>query len=226
MNNSPLIQVFAPSGTAPNQCLPIKGVEDPFTDPPYAYLQVALVAQDSGGNPLPLFAYGNDVDSMATQSDGILGVVGFNAWFSVTGWNRAREASYQNMGNQTARGAGLMSAPGEWAIRHQPAAATQATITRAAGGLNVRHVCRSITVTLLGVAAQAPIEIFLRDGATGVGTILWSARLQCLAGDAQHIALSDLNIVGSSNTAMTLEFGAAPAATNFASVALTGFDAN
>jgi hypothetical protein len=49
--------------------------------------------------------------------------------------------------------------------------------------------------------------------------------MACLAGDGQTLVVSGLNIVGSLNTAMTLEFTAAPAATNFETVALTGHTA-
>lgn len=126
----------------------------------------------------------------------------------------------------------LTAPPANWAIQHQPAANTQATITRAAGGAGFQHVATSIAATLATVTADlsANVLVNLRDGASGAGTILWSARLvvdtnvatvagQPIAG----IALSGLNIPGSDDTAMTLEFSAGPGANIFETVALTGF---
>ncbi len=111
----------------------------------------------------------------------------------------------------------------QWAVYHAPAAATQATISRAAVA-GRRHVATSITVCLASVAAQAaPVVFSLRDGATGAGIIKWSATLVAPATYGQCVAVP-VNIVGSVNTAMTLESAAAPAASNFATVALTGYD--
>jgi hypothetical protein len=97
-------------------------------------------------------------------------------------------------------------------------------VTRAAVAAQ-RHVCRSITVSVAAVAAQGIIRFNLRDGATGAGTVLWSCAMIVLAGDSRQVTLSGLNIFGSVNTAMTLESAAAPAATNFATVSLSGYDA-
>lgn len=117
--------------------------------------------------------------------------------------------------------------PGQWAVTSNPAAATQATATRAAGAATVRHVANCVTVGLVAVAAQAaPVVYNLRDGATGVGTVLWSVALIGQAGVAQPpVTLCGLNIPGTAATAMTLESAAAPALSNFAFVTLTGFDA-
>jgi hypothetical protein len=85
-------------------------------------------------------------------------------------------------------------------------------------------VCKSITVSIAAVAAQGAINVVLRDGATGVGAILWQAVLIAAAGTSDRITLSGLNIAGSAGNAMTLETTAAPAATNFAVVSLSGYD--
>lgn len=117
----------------------------------------------------------------------------------------------------------LPAPPNTWAINHAPAAATKPTITRAAGGANVRHTATSITVCAVGVAAQGPITFNLRDGATGAGTVLWTATVSAPIGQSVCVSPAPVNIVGSRNTAMTLEAAAAPAATNFATVSLTGY---
>jgi hypothetical protein len=110
-----------------------------------------------------------------------------------------------------------------WSITNQPATATQATITKAAAP-GQRHVATSISAVISAVAAQPAIHVNLRDGATGAGTILWSQTVAVGAGGVAAIQLGGLNIPGTGGNAMTLETDAAPAATNFASVSLTGYD--
>lgn len=75
------------------------------------------------------------------------------------------------------------------------------------------------------VAVAAFISLVLRDGASGVGPILWQKTLgpfpagTMIAGD---ITFSDAGApFGSSNTAMTLEFLTAPSATGRQSVSIT-----
>jgi hypothetical protein len=111
-----------------------------------------------------------------------------------------------------------------WSIQHQPAAATAATIGQAAQA-GTRHIAKHITICVSGVAAQPSLVFNLRDGATGAGTIVWSARLSAAAG-ASSCQSADVDIIGTTNTAMTLESAAAPAATNFATVTLNGYDTN
>lgn len=109
-----------------------------------------------------------------------------------------------------------------WSVYHAPAAATQATIAKAAAA-GRRHVATSITVCLSSVAAQAaPVVFNLRDGASGAGTIKWTAAIIAPATQGQCVSAS-VNIVGSPNTAMTLESAAAPATSNFAAVTLNGY---
>lgn len=114
---------------------------------------------------------------------------------------------------------------GGWTKNHAPAAATQATISQAAGAAGIKNVCTSITVSLASAAAPTVgVVIFnLRDGATGAGTILWTARLSLPAtsGEAKSIALNCW-IEGTAATAMTLETSGAPAANVQASVSMTG----
>jgi hypothetical protein len=116
------------------------------------------------------------------------------------------------------------SRPGhEWGIQNSPVAATQATISKAAVA-NTRHVATSVTVCISAVAAQPGITFNLRDGATGAGSIIWTAVLaNSTVGGSTCVTSPPLNLIGSSNTAMTLESVGAPAATNFATVSLTGY---
>src|SRR5437879_1910538 len=91
---------------------------------------------------------------------------------------------------------------GHWAIFNQPAANTAATISKAA--IPSRHVATSVTVCISAVAAQPDIIFNLRDGATGAGTVLWTARLAAAAGTSTCVPVLPLNILGSANTQMTL----------------------
>jgi len=175
---------------------------------------------------------GDNADAVAVATLGELLTLARNTVFNGTAWDRFRSGSAAVLSGATSLGAGLVSDPGQWSINHVPAAATQATITRAAGGAGVRHVCCSIDAALVlpATANQAAITLNLRDGATGAGTILWSRRFGIGAANAadaqQEVSLSGLKIFGTANTAMTLEFSAAGAATTLQSVALTGHDAS
>lgn len=114
-----------------------------------------------------------------------------------------------------------------WRINNSPAVNTAATISQgAAAGL--RHVCTGF-VAVLGngaVAAAGTGTCNLRDGATGAGTLLWSMdfAIPAVAGSLQVISVSGLNIVGSTNTAMTLEFTAGGGANTSEKVNICGYD--
>lgn len=164
------------------------------------------------------------VDNMSSTL-GTLSTLGFGVLFHGNGWDRTRSLSADNLAAFSGIGGQVSAGPGEWAVEHRPAVSTQATISRAAVA-GVRHVARSITASLVAVAAQTVVDVLLRDGATGAGTVLWSTRVSAPAGGNVQVSLTGLNIVGSVNTAMTLEFSAAPVATNFEGVALTGYDAS
>lgn len=123
--------------------------------------------------------------------------------------------------------AALVVEPGCWSVTHAPAAATQATISKAAGAAGVRHVFRGGVVTLAGGAAAptaALVTVNLRDGATGAGTILatFTLGIEAVAGKCNVFVIPPLNIVGSAATAMTLETSAATGANVSASVTLVG----
>lgn len=113
----------------------------------------------------------------------------------------------------------------EFSITHSPAANTQATITKAAGGAAVRNVCRALSFTIANDAGakSGVIQVNLRDGGTGAGTILKSWRLIVPAGDVRGVALPGCEIPGTANTAMTLETSAAPGASVTADVNFEGY---
>lgn len=188
------------------------------------------------------FMYGYDLDisdgsqtgvnvwTPTPTTDGIAGTMmttaQLYAWNGAT-YERITTGSAANLAAAQVPGPLLATDPGEWSVTHTPAANTQATISRAAGAAGVRHVCKSITVSGIGLAAaaEASVLVNLRDGATGAGTILWSQRIYIPAGGQNGFSIAGLNIVGSAATAMTLEFAAAGGANTFESVAMTGYDA-
>lgn len=171
----------------------------------------------------------------AAPSALLVPVAAFNELFNGATWDRMRSASAANLAALSALGAQLITTPGNWSVFQIPAVATQATISRAAGATGVRHVCTSIRAKLrtATAATAATVTVNLRDGATGAGTILYSATLDIntnvatIAGkESDVIELTGLNIPGSAATAMTLETAAAPAANCFAEVQMTGYDAS
>lgn len=173
----------------------------------------------------------DNADALGTSNIGHLASVAHNIVFNGTSWDRMRSASAAVQSSANALGVPAVAMLGNWSINNVPAAATQATITRAAGAAGVRHVCTSVDATLIvpPTVNQPAIQINLRDGATGAGTILWSRRVGFgVAAGADgfefKVSLAPLSIFGSAATAMTLEFSAAGAATTLQSVALTGYD--
>lgn len=98
--------------------------------------------------------------------------------------------------------------PIEITVVGQPAVGAQATAGFAAVA-GVKYICRSISLSLAAQAGVAAgfVKCMLRDGATGVGAVIWLGVMGVdVAGRADHIVLSGLNIDGTTGNAMTLEF--------------------
>lgn len=154
---------------------------------------------------------------------GLLGV-------GVLGWNGAtfdkfRTASGTDNTAATSLGAVQVAQLSTWSVINTSAGATAATASKALGGGTVRHVATGITVCFGDTAAAVtPLLVSLRDGATGAGTILRTWFLSSpTAGGTRCENVTGLNMSGTANTAMTLEFAAAPAATASETVTLTGY---
>ena len=82
----------------------------------------------------------------------------------------------------------------------------------------------------LRLAADEPlrlrsVEMPLIDGVSGGGAQLWFGWLNipAVVGERDRIVISGLNLVGTANTAMTLEFNAAAGANTYESVSMTGY---
>jgi hypothetical protein len=142
------------------------------------------------------------------------------------GANILNNGGATNMSGATPSNNSAMAvSPGEKAVTSSPATNTQASASVAAGGASIRHVCRSITASFAaGATAGAATQVNLRDGATGAGTILRSWVLCAPVGDSRTVEAAGLNIIGSANTAMTLEFAAAGGATTLESCSLSYMD--
>jgi hypothetical protein len=111
----------------------------------------------------------------------------------------------------------------EWTLNSAPAAATRASAVRAAAGVGVRNVMDSFTASVAAVNAQVILNCTIRDGAYLAGVVIWQMLFKVVTASTHTISLSNLNLVGSPNTAMTIEFLTAPAAGNFQSVSALGF---
>jgi hypothetical protein len=114
-----------------------------------------------------------------------------------------------------------------WSKPSAPAAGSQATASIAAEA-GVRHVadkvCFSAASTTAPVLTQ--LSINLRDGATGAGTVIGTWTVAISAATGQNVSpycTPQLNLSGTTNTAMTAEFSAA-LANLFQAVTLTGFN--
>lgn len=127
------------------------------------------------------------------------------------------EATAASLGAATApEGTAVVTRPGDWAINDAPAAAIAASATKAAGAAGERHVATALSFIICAESATAPtatnLNVTLRDGASGVGTILMIWRIHVaadmLSENIAQVTLGGLNVVGSVNTAMTLEFNA------------------
>jgi hypothetical protein len=138
----------------------------------------------------------------------------------------ARLLGVADVSDRSARQLGAVTKPQEWAQEFTPAAGVRATSTKAAGGAGVRHVCTAIVVSLATNAATAVLNDWvLRDGASTIGAPLFGGIIgvPATADESRTVAVTGLAIVGSLNTAMTLELDAAPPASGIQRVALAGY---
>lgn len=150
-------------------------------------------------------------------------------------WQRRISAALANFPtavtttSRNATGVAVAEKSSRWAIYHNPAAGSQATISIAAEAA-VRHVadCISFSAAATTNPSATALTINLRDGATGAGTIIqsWQVVVTAATGTlVQPFGLCGLNTPGTTNTAMTLEFSAS-LANLIQSVSLTGYNVN
>lgn len=181
-----------------------------------------MFALDSAGT-FDRLRLGPAGDSQAA-SDFNLFTRGRDEIFNGSTFDRIRSASAANLALQSGLGAALVANPGNWAQQDAPGGNTQATTTRAAVA-GQRHVCTSIHASLAGTGVSGLVNVLLRDGASGVGAVLWNGVMIIAAGESRSIDLGGLDILGSVNTAMTLEFDAAGGVNTEEAVSITGYTA-
>ena len=143
--------------------------------------------------------------------------------FNGTTFDRWDGVSATNNTETTTVGVARIAPVGTWSVTNTANAGTPSA-SKAAGGGTVRHVATCVSVNVGAAAtAQPVVQVNLRDGATGAGTIIRSWQLAAPANDSATVDLCGLNMTGSANTAMTIEFAAATAANTQASVNLSGY---
>jgi|GEM_PF-3430628 len=150
-----------------------------------------------------------------------------------TNIQKSLTASASNMGGTlttTEKGARLMEKGPRWSVSSAPAAGSQATASKSAGGAGVRHIldCISFSAGSTSAPALTQLSINVRDGASGGGSVIWQHTVIIPAATGQNVSpfgLCGLGLVGSSNTAMTIEFSAS-LANLFESVDISGTDVN
>lgn len=107
---------------------------------------------------------------------------------------------------------------------HAPGAAVQATATAPAAP-GKRHVCVGISASIAcAAAAQTPVNVYLRDGASGVGAIIWAGALSSIANSSAGVFLTGISLPGTIGNAMTLEFSGAGVAGAVEAVTLNYID--
>jgi len=167
-------------------------------------------------------------DRLRTASADALAITGMqgvgNMVWNGTAFDRWRSASATNNTATTSLGGAQVTQLSTWSIINTQAGAVQATASKAAGGGTVRHVATSVTVCRGDTVVAAPAQIHLRDGATGAGTIIrtWVIGVSVI-NETQCHNLAPINMTGTGNTAMTIEFAAAGSATSTSTVSLTGY---
>lgn len=128
-----------------------------------------------------------------------------------------------------AQGVGLVESRVRWSKVSNPGAGSQATASIAAEAA-VRHVAKMVCFSAGSTTAPAAtsLTVNLRDGATGAGTVIWAGAAVITASTGMNISnfcTPELNLVGTTNTAMTAEFSAS-LANLIQTVTLTGYNVN
>lgn len=150
-------------------------------------------------------------------------------------WDHSRSADLTNYNTAVTTtaansiGANLVEKGSRWMVISNPAAGSQATASIASEA-SVRHVVDCIAFSAASTTAPVltALTVNVRDGATGAGTIIWTNQVVIPAATGQNVApfnFCGLNLVGTTATAMTLEFSAS-LANLIESVSISGFNVN
>jgi len=105
--------------------------------------------------------------------------------------------------------------PYEKSVAAAPVVGTVASVSSGASGAKAVQVLRAFSATLIAGAAGEKVDVLIRDGATGVGTILKRIPLNCPAGKTDRVAQQGMNLAMTPGNVCTIEFAAAPSGTGF-----------
>lgn len=130
---------------------------------------------------------------------------------------------------------GLCPAPGSgaWSITNAAAVNNVATATKAAGTGSTKHACTGVQYSIWQdntgtVSGAAGFTIAIRDGATGVGTVLWSLTfsfpLATNGASKEGWIAFPTPIIGSAATAMCVEFTSSALAHTGCTINAQGYD--
>lgn len=146
-----------------------------------------------------------------------------------------KSSSAANLSTAVNNGTQLSERGARWSVTNSGTAASgvQGTIAKAAGGAGVRHVidCIGWSADSAGAITAANVLLNVRDGATGAGTVVWFHALSFPTAAALGVQvvspmqMCGLNILGTANTAATIEFSASVAG-SIQVVNMTGYDVN
>ena len=222
----------------------IQGVTIPSTSGDFMRLAVVHIAADGTENPASTTAtatadgigstadsavVGDTSGSVNAKLRGINKILN-NVWDSVNSWLKV---SIQNATLAvTQSGVWNVGKSGYintvWVAGHQPAAAAQASASRAASGGTTRNVCTGFTASI-AASTTAPVAwtgtVTLYDGSTASTTYLWGPTVLSLPATAGAVAafvVGDKWLPGTTNTAMTLAFNSSGPANTFQSVTMDG----
>lgn len=199
---------------------------------------------DGSGAAFITYYTTNDIDglpavagSARNTGTGFAGVASYLHLFNATGstFDKQREATltaFPTSTTLTARnsvGAALTEKGSRWSVVSNPAAGNQASASIASEA-SVRHVvdCVSFSASAGAAPTLTALTLNIRDGASGAGTVIWTWNLEIAAATGQSVvphSICGLNLVGTTATAMTVEFSASLA--NLAeSVSISGYNVN
>ena len=111
--------------------------------------------------------------------------------------------------------------PFEKSLSHEPAVGVISTIsTPAPSNPKAIIVLAGVQATLrAGVAAES-VDLLIRDGASGVGTVIKRIPMQCVASGLDRLVLTHLTLPMTAGNVCTVEFSPAPTGTGFESVSI------
>lgn len=200
--------------------------------------RVRVSAYTSGtvtGTLLGSSAVNQNLETMAGAGSPVPPLVAITGASDGTNIFPIKGSSAANLSNAVNNGTQLSERGARWSITNSGTAASgvQGTISKAAGGAGVRHVIDCIGWSADSAAAIAAANVLLnvRDGATGAGTVVWFHALSFPTAAALGIQevpvaqICGLNIIGTANTAATIEFSAAVTG-SIQAVNMTGYDVN